>query len=878
MCAALALSPTDKLSGAKAFARSLNILLKHVRLYGLNHKRSTEQFEQAWTLLQSILTGDTGFLLGITNSQLLLDGIPLEAGPAEQSFAKMLAAAGISSIHFAHSITANDLQLLVTTFADSRSSDLLPKLQAAASESPTQGFRVNEVRFVAHDGAGEPVTVASAIVANTISNLGPEVTDWLKDPKKLLQLISAAEGTHGGPDSGTGISEGSGSGDGTGKGTGDLELVPTYEQRAMPLHENEVVNVIRFLSRMGALKNDDTTLPDSAALHQELTQLDTTSHDLLYQVLFHSAANSFNGEMPDLVKLAEHLAIRFAVESFERGEVKVNAIQQMIERLNTELGTLRKVLNAQEDRMTRAGLVVESQSEILDRQFWAAVPDWGKKNMLLSDDCWCIPSRNVRNYIDHLMERRDHQVAGAILLNYLNAVENKEAEARRKSAGGIADLADLYGRIDPQLLQQAILKVGRQLASEATLDLQTQLSAAFVRLNQEASAKRDYVALEQSLCSLARVEKDLPNIARDIRPRVSVQSRLREFVAEVHQCTSLPEGLVDVLRRTPGAAAEEIASQFARCSTKPEAERYVELTHQVGDSAIEHLKNLLLSRSASEGIIGVGLLARFDMELLLNELPYRVRGWSRQQQDSAVRQIAASNADLRGELLLALLDQLDTLIVPEAIDEIGLAGNPAPALPLLDLAEGKHAAEGSPYVQLKSVEAIGRLRIAGAEDMLIELVSRKSLMGFSHPRELRVAAMQALQRINPDRARHLMLKAGLDDHDLNIRPLDPGETDWIRQRRYQRVVPGSTITATAVTAKGRTSVALERISLGGGLAVRSGRGQFGTEAILEMQTGLRHLRSRVLIREAQAGVTFEIADIGLEERGRLRKLIAAQMR
>jgi len=128
MCAALALSPTDKLSGAKAFARSLNILLKHVRLYGLNHKRSADQFEQAWKLLQSILTGDTGFLLGITNGHLLVDGVPLESGPAEQSFAKMLSAAGISSIHFAHSLTANDFQVLVTTFAEARPSDLLPKL------------------------------------------------------------------------------------------------------------------------------------------------------------------------------------------------------------------------------------------------------------------------------------------------------------------------------------------------------------------------------------------------------------------------------------------------------------------------------------------------------------------------------------------------------------------------------------------------------------------------------------------------------------------------------------------------------------------------------------------------------------------------------
>jgi hypothetical protein len=867
MCAALALSPTDKLSGAKAFARSLNILLKHVRLYGLSHKRSTDQFDQAWTILQSVLTGETGFLLGISGSMLLLDGIPLESGPSEQTFAKMLSAAGISSIHFAHTLTANDFQLLVTTFANSRPSELLPHLQAASKESSSQGFRVNEVRFVAQDGAGESVTMAGAIAASTINALGPQVTDWLKDPKKLLQLISAAEGTHGGIGEGTAT-------------TPQLEITPAYEQHPNPLHEDEVINVIRFMSRIGALKQGNDTPPDTGALQQELTQLDPNSHSLLYQILFSSAANSFDGQadMPDLLKVAEHLAIRFAVESFERGEVKINAVQQMIERLNKELATLRNVLNVHEDKMTRAGMLVESQSELLDRQFWAAVPDWGKKNVLLAEDCWCIPARNVRSYVEQLIERRDQQTASAILHNYLNQVENKDTDARRKSASGISELADLYGRVEAGLLQQAILKVGRQLAGEQSLEMQTQLSAAFVRLNQEASAKRDYIAIEQSLCSLARVEKQLPNIARDVRPRVSVQSRLRDFVSEVHECSTLPQGLVDVLRRTPGPAAEEIATQFSRCTTRPEAERYVELTRQVGQPAIEHLRQALLTRSATEGIIGIGLLTRFDLELLLNELPYRIRGWSRQQQDSVVRQIAASGADERGELLIALLDQLDTLIVPEAVDEIGLTGNPAPAVPLLDLAIGKNAAEGSPFVQLKSIEAIGRLRICGAEDLLVELICRKSLIGFSQPRELRVAAMQALQRINPERARHVMLKAGFEDQELNIRPLDTADTNWVRQRRYQRVVPESTITATAVTAKGRCPVALERISLGGGLAVRSGRGQFGSEAVLEMQTGFRHLRSRVIIREAQAGVMFEIADIGMEERGRLRKLIASQMR
>jgi hypothetical protein len=523
-------------------------------------------------------------------------------------------------------------------------------------------------------------------------------------------------------------------------------------------------------------------------------------------------------------------------------------------------------------------MVVESHAEILDRQFWAAVPDWGKKNVLLSEDGWCIPPRNIRSYVEQLLDRRDGATATAILVKYLDAVENKDPETRRKTSAGIAELADLYGRTDHGLLQQAILRVGRQLAKEDSLELQTLLSAAFVRLNQEASLKRDYLALEQSLCSLARVEKNLPNLARDIRPRVSVNGRLREFIAEIHELEALPQGLVDVLRRTPAGAAEEIAQQFVRCSTRADAERYVELMEKIGAPAVQHLENLLTSRAGSEAVLGVGLLSRFSPQMLVDQLPERLHGWARQHQDSAVRQIAASGSANRGELLLQLINQLDTLILPEAIDEIGLSGENVPATPLMELAAGMGVATASPYVQLKAVEALGRLRMGGAEALLIDLLQHRTLLAWAQPRELRVTAMQALQRINPDRAMYLQPKSGLDDTELRLRPLDGGDENWVRQRRYTRVVPTGPIPAATITAKGKCAFALERISLGGGYASRNGRGTVGSEALLEMQMGFRSIRSRVLIREAQAGMMFEIADIGLEERGKLRKLIASQMK
>ena len=87
--------------------------------YGVNHKRTEGQFETAWKELQQALPKgrDTGFLLGVSDNKLLLDGIPLEAGQAERSFAQLLTAAGLSSIMSSNQVTLDDFTRLVRAFA-----------------------------------------------------------------------------------------------------------------------------------------------------------------------------------------------------------------------------------------------------------------------------------------------------------------------------------------------------------------------------------------------------------------------------------------------------------------------------------------------------------------------------------------------------------------------------------------------------------------------------------------------------------------------------------------------------------------------------------------------------------------------------------------
>src|SRR5579862_6156971 len=189
----------DRTASARAFIHSLNILVKYVRLYGFQHKRTEGQFEITWKELQQGLPigKDGGFLLGVSENRLLLDGVALETGQAERSFAQLLTMAGLASIHFSNQVTVDDFAKLVRAFAvgGSKAQDITKEIKQTFGDNKQASIRINEVKFVAADPATADVSVAAQIAAQT---LGPEFKDWLNDPQKLLQLIAAAEGSRSG--------------------------------------------------------------------------------------------------------------------------------------------------------------------------------------------------------------------------------------------------------------------------------------------------------------------------------------------------------------------------------------------------------------------------------------------------------------------------------------------------------------------------------------------------------------------------------------------------------------------------------------------------------------------------------------------------------
>jgi hypothetical protein len=940
-----------KTTAARAFVRSLNILLKFARLYGYDHTRTVQQLDIAWGELRTAVpeNADSGLLLGATGTQLLLDGVPLEGAPAERQFAQLLSAAGLASIQFQPNVTQEELAKLVHAFPTGKAKPAELAQQLKDAIAGAQGILVNEVCFVATDARLKDSSVAAQIAAASFGDDQDSFKKMLNDPQKLLELIAAAEGSKsggagtgvgggvgrgtggsgeggevggqvlcapGGPGigsatglgSGLGTAPGGGSsfwsgsgttgeaglGSGWGRGNGIASKAGgTIGAGRSPgsgkgnsggygePSDEEIYAILRALTTFGKVGSGPNPAGAAVEFQDQVAQLPVRAQDVLRNALAEIAEQGKNTKLDQnmLVKLAEHLSIRFALERFERGEVKVNAVRQMLDRMNQEIEALRKILGQHEDKMTEAGLLVESHRELLDRQFWASVPERTKREVLLSSEAWCIPPKNVQSYVAGLIEHGDMAEATSILRNYASCADSEEPDARKRAATGLSELAELYATADPRLLVQALRHVGVRLSVEQDQDLQTLVSAAFVRLSQEAASKRCYPAMEQALNLLAGVETQRPGTARTLRAKMGIEDRVPEFVEEALRARQLSAGLTGVLKHLPQTAIEQLAVRFNRCQYRDDLENIANLAHDLGEEALQYLRSTVRGGPLADAVEMVGLLVRLDPTAAEVYLPARIKDFTRPAQDRIVRQIASCGATERCRILLAVLDHVDPLIMPLVVDEVGMTGEREGLGRLLTLADGDLPQGAAVYLRVKAVEALGRVKAAESTNALKRILEGRKVFGWQHPQELRITALQALEKLDPEWVKEFLPKSGIDKEDLTLSPLAvPQNSKFVRHRRHARVRLQKSISAVSTNLKQNCKLDIKTASLSGGVATTNMHLAPGTQVQLRMQLGLRNLQATALMRDYRAqDMSFEIVDISLDERTKFRKILMESM-
>ncbi len=638
--------------------------------------------------------------------------------------------------------------------------------------------------------------------------------------------------------------------------------------------EEEVRSMIGLFAQLGKARKDPESRMDTATFQSRLTALPVRAQYTLQQALAGLAAQApmDKPDKPMLLKLAEHVAIRFALDSYERGELRVNAVKQLLDRMNAEIEALRKILGQQEETMANAGISVQSYTELLDQEFWLQVPEENKKEVLTSDEAWCVPPRNVRAFLEEMLRRGELKTVNEILTKYAACVALEAAEARRTTAIGLADLAEFYGSGDGSALIDVIQRLGNQLSVERESDLQTLVGAAFVRMSQEAGSKRFYPAMQQALASLDTVEALRPGSTNNLRQRIGLDERVPEFVEDTMRTGQIPDGLLDILALMPKTALHYVTTRFANCGFREDCELLGTLVSGLGEEVVQRLTETLQNAPANEATEVIGLLSQLNPEAVEKTLPGRLSQWPRASHDRTVRQLSSAPVEQRARLLVAMYDALDPLIRPLAIDEMGMSGRTECIAKIVDLVQDDSTAG---FTRIKAIEAAGRLRASATNPILQNILDAKQVWRWAYHAELRIAAAQALQKIEPAMAMEKIAASGLDRKELVLEPTDPEpNAPVIRQRRYARLKLTKQVPSVTTNLRENMRISIAELNMSGGIGAADRHLAPGSLLTLKISHGVRNIRAQAIVRGARPqALAFEFVDMDLDERSRLRKLL-----
>ena len=118
---------------------------------------------------------------------------------------------------------------------------------------------------------------------------------------------------------------------------------------------------------------------------------------------------------------------------------------------------------------------------------------------------------------------------------------------------------------------------------------------------------------------------------------------------------------------------------------------------------------------------------------------------------------------------------------------------------------------------------------------------------------------------------------GLSSVELKLAALDPKpDAPWLRQRRYERVNLPYPLKGVVRTGQTGNPISVQQLSLGGGVAQSQCHIKPGSTVPLELTSGMHSIHARVLVREARPQeLTFEMVEMGHQDRSRLRRPLAA---
>ena len=638
--------------------------------------------------------------------------------------------------------------------------------------------------------------------------------------------------------------------------------------------------VLRLVARLTPpLEGARGLSPEEAAraIHAALAEADRDTVHLLLSAISQHAPKEAEAPQPYLVRLSEQIILEFINAEFSGGALAPQEVRKQLRALGEVLvssGGYTGPHSSQHLSSLAQVWADEKHREKLLERFWMHLPPREKSQTLRGPEVWCVPVSPIRSALSQLAESgadAPRREARNILLNYTRRLEVSDAAVRRSVAVGLSELSAVVESLWPNQLPEELSRCAlKTLEQEAAPDTAALLSAFLEMLGRVAVTRGDFAGLENILLGLEKAPRE-PQFEHmhALAERLIAPDRWHLLVDAALANRALEPTLPRLLVRDPERLLDRLTALFNDPRGADLVPAMARLLRTIGVPVLNLLETRLFEARKQRVSAAIKLLAAADPERLLRALPRALSSWEWNLQDLAVSELSrpanATSARSAAFVFATLLTEANALVVPMMIDHIGLAQESSAIPELMQIASGTHEQLRDQFVRIKAIEALARMRVAEAADLLRQLCERRDGLTHAEPSGLRSVANDALALME-NRPAAAQVRAAYE-----YAPLTGGSFNV--PRRYSRV-PLEAPLRGQIQGGQPAAVRVKTISLGGAYLECVRKLNVGDTVRLEMRSGLRKIYFTAVVRnEGPDGTGVEIIHMQGEDRDKLRKLV-----
>jgi hypothetical protein len=829
------------------FLRSFYILLRAAGLYQRNHPRVAESLAESEHALRAALDHVSPVAFRIEAGRILLPSVG-RASSADwlasyrsecEALAEELDRRGVSSMVFQPQATRADLDAVVQL------------LQRSAAKK----------------SAGRGLSWESQFAARRIQSIRINVSLEQATSGALATLLAGL------------LSYG---------GSLPEEKPPTAGAAAeAPQTEADLTATVRLLARLAPLLHPGQECSPQAfarALQAALGDADRRSVALLAKCILSQAPRDAETPRLYLVRVGETLLLDFLSRECLAHRIAAPALRPAVARLAQVSAEI-----LQGPKPVAAGGAIfpdwseSSYVEGLYARLWESLPAAERERVLRGRDAWCAPVAALRRTLEHLADTDPDgypREARLLLLRYGGCLDSEDGKVRRAVAAGLAELDPLLRRLWPRELPAGLIQdVTAAVKKERSPGIAALLVTVTEKLARFALTIGDYEGYERILESLERAPRDeahahvtalLAKLAADpCRMDLVDAGVFARADASGTSSRQLDPALPRLLRRDPERVLERLDVLLAGPKGLDGLPAMARLLCAIGEPALGALETRLYEPRRQRAATAVKLLAAAEPQRLLVALPRAMPSWDWSLQDLAISELARPlhHAPLAGltRVLLQTLPEAHPLVVPVLLDLIGQKRETAAVPVLMEIAAGSNERLRDIFIRIKAVEALGRMRVREAADLLRGILRQRNGLTHAEPAGLRTAAEEGL--------------ALLENHPSSVRvrtaaeALEKAGSEFMRARRYLRFPLPAPLPA-RIEGPAIESARVRTISLGGAYLELGRRLVVGDSLRVEIRSGLNRLRATAVVRNVACnGGGVEFVHMKAEDRERLRRLV-----